>query len=322
MLIGRQGALTVVGLWLTVGAFASPAPPPGPKPPIAARHPHDIVSPQGTRNDSYYWLRDDTRSKADVLGYIKAENAYYTAMARRYDGLTEALSRELIGRLKQDDSTVPYKYKDYLYYTRFEVGKEYPVYARRPSAGGREEMIVDANQEASGKAFYAVGARAVSADQKVLAFLEDTAGRRQYALRFRDIASGRDYDERIPGLTSAVAWAGDGKTAFYVENDPVTLLSTRVKRHVLGTDPNTDPVVYEEHDKSFYLGVEKTGDDRFVEIRLDSTVADEVWAIDANDPEHARGSLLPESGTSSTMRTTSATVGSSARTGTPQTIAS
>jgi oligopeptidase B len=293
MLIGRRGALTVVGLCLTVEAFAGPAPQTGPKPPIAARHPHDVVSPQGTRDDSYYWLRDDTRSKADVLGYINAENAYYTAMARRYDGLTEALSKELIGRLKQDESTVPYKDKDYLYYTRFEVGKEHPIYARRPSAGGGEEVMVDANQEASGKAFYSVGARAVNADQKVLAFLEDTAGRRQYTLRFRDIASGRDYDERIPGLTSAVAWAGDGKTAFYVENDPVTLLSTRVKKHVLGTDPNADPVVYEEHDKSFYLGVEKTGDDRYVEIRLDSTLADEVWAIDANDPGASPRVLAP-----------------------------
>jgi oligopeptidase B len=290
---GFRTALALGGLSLTFGAFVVATPQSTPRPPTAARRPHDIVSPQGTRNDPYYWLRDDTRSKADVLGYIKAENAYYTAMASRYEGLTEGLFQELVGRLKQDDSSVPYKHKDYLYYTRFEVGKEYPIYARRAVAGGGEQVMVDANAEASGKVFYAVGARAVSPDQKVLAFLEDTAGRRQYTLRFRDIASGRDYDERIAGLTSAVAWAGDAKTAFYVENDPVTLLSTRVKKHVIGTDPRADPVVYEEHDKSFYLSVGKSGDDRYVEIVLDSTVAGEVWAIDANDPAAEPRVLAP-----------------------------
>jgi oligopeptidase B len=293
MLRGRRAALMLAGLSVTFGAFVGAAPPGDLKPPTADRRPHAVVSPQGTRNDPYYWLRDDTRSKPDVLDYIKAENTYYDAMTAHYKGLTESLSKELIGRLKQDDSSVPYKWKDDLYYTRFEAGKEYPIYARRPVAGGAEEVMIDANQEARGKGFYAVGARAVSADQKVLAFLDDTAGRRQYTLRFREIASGRDYEERIPGLTSAVAWANDGKTAFYVENDPVTLLSTRVKKHVLGTDPKSDRVIYDEHDKSFYLGVDKTGDDRYVEIQLGSTVASEVWAIDANDPAAPPRVLAP-----------------------------
>jgi oligopeptidase B len=291
MLRGRRGALALAWLSVTFAGAAGAASEGDPKPPTADRRPYDVVSPQGTRNDSYYWLRDDTRSKADVLGYVKAENAYYEAMTAHYRELTERLSKELIGRLKQDDSSVPYKWKDYVYYTRFEAGKEYPIYTRRPEAGGSEQVMIDANEEAKGKGFYAVGTRAVSADQKVLAFLEDTAGRRQYTLRFREIASGKDYDERIPGLTSAVAWANDGRTAFYVENDPVTLLSTRVKKHVLGTDPKSDPVVYEEHDKSFYLRVDKTGDDRFVEIELRSTVASEVWAVDAGDPA-ARPRLL------------------------------
>jgi protease II len=264
-----------------------------PKPPVAERRDHAVVSPQGTRNDPYDWLRDDTRSRPDVLAYLRAENAYYQAMTAPYATLAESLTKEIVGRIQQDDSTVPYKKKDYLYYLRFETGKERPIFARRPVGSGREEVMVDANVEAGDRAFYSVGARAVSSDQKVVAFLEDTAGRRQYTLRFRTIATGTDYPERIHGLSSAVAWANDGRTVFYVENDPETLLSTRVKRHVLGSDPASDRVVYEETDKTFYLTVDKTGDDRYVVIQLHSTVSDEVRAIDADHPEGEAVTLAP-----------------------------
>src|SRR5262249_35874844 len=110
-----------------------------------------------------------------------------------------------------------------------------------------------------------------------------TGGGREFPLRFRRISTGKDFDERVPGLSSSAAWANDNKTVFYVENDPVTLLSTRVKKHVLGTDPKTDPVVYEEKDASFYVRVRKSGDDRFVLINLDSTEASEWRAIDADN---------------------------------------
>ncbi|HEV8700901.1 MAG TPA: S9 family peptidase [Candidatus Polarisedimenticolia bacterium] len=257
------------------------------RPPVADRRPHAIASPNGTRDDPYYWLRDDTRSKPEVLDYLKAENAYYEAGTAPYRSLTETLSKEIIGRLKQDDSSVPYKYKDYVYYTRFETGKEYPIQARRPIDSDREQLLVDANREAGGKSFYQLGRRVVSPKQDLLAFLEDVAGRRQYTLRIREIASGQDRPERISGLGNGVAWANDNRTVFYVENDPVTLLSTRVRRHVLGSDPKDDPVVYEEADHSFYLAIDKSGDERYILIRLRSTVATETQVIDADDPGSA-----------------------------------
>jgi oligopeptidase B len=263
------------------------------QPPVAEKRPHAVVSPNGTRIDPYYWLRDDTRSNSDVLSYLKAENEYYEAMRAPFRDLSETLSREMIGRLQQDDSTVPYKRKDYLYYTRYETGKEYPIHARRPAGSDREQILVDANREAAGREFYAVGGWAVSAKQDVLAFLEDTGGRRQFTLRLRDIEAGKDYPERIPGLSHSVAWANDDKTLYYVENDPVTLLSTRVKKHVLGTDPRMDPVVYEEKDTSFYLDVRKSGDDRYVVIVLGSTVASEWHVIDAEDPAATLRTIAP-----------------------------
>jgi oligopeptidase B len=255
-----------------------------PKPPIAAKKPYDVVSPNGTRNDPYYWLRDDTRSKPDVLDYLKGENAYYAAESAAYKDLTDKLSREIIGRLKQDDSSVPAKWKDYIYYSRFEPGKEYPVQARHAVGSNKEQVLVDGNKQAEGKSFYALGRRAISMNQALVAYLEDTTGRRQYTLKVRDIASGKDRPEAIKGLSPAAVWANDNKTIFYVENDPTTLLSTRVKRHVLGTDPKADPVVYEEKDHSYYLGIGKSGDDRFVLINLHCTVADEMLFIDAAEP--------------------------------------
>jgi len=254
-----------------------------PKPPIATPKPYSVPSPFGARVDPYYWLRDDSRSKREVLDYLEAENAYYAAMSAQYKELTRSLTREMIDRVKQDDSTVPYRRKDYLYYTRYEAGREYPVHARKPVAGGAEQVLVDGNAMGEGKEFYEIGDWEVSPNQKLLAVLEDTGGRRQFVLRFRDLDTGVDLPERIPGLSRSIAWANDDKTVYYVENDPVTLLSTRVKRHVLGTDPKTDPIVYEEKDTSFYLGVGKTGDDRYVTIVLESTTAGEVRAIDASD---------------------------------------
>ena len=263
------------------------------EPPVATRKPHDVVSPHGTRNDPYYWLRDDTRSKPEVLDYLKAENAYFETMSAPFQRLAETLTRELIGRLKQDDSTVPYRDKDYLYYMRYETGSQYPIHARRPVGSDREEILVDANREAQGHEFYAALGRAVSPKQDLLAFTEDTGGRYQTTLRFREIATGRDLPERITGLRPGIVWAGDNRTVFYVENDPVTLLSARVKKHVLGTDPTTDPIVYEEKDTSFYMGVDRTGDDRFILIGLNSTVASEYRFLATDDPAGAPRVLAP-----------------------------
>ena len=262
-------------------------------PPVAAVKPHDVVSPHGTRNDPYYWLRDDSRSKPEVLDHLKAEQAYFEAMSAPYQALTETLAKEIIGRVQEDDSTVPFKDKDYLYSVRFETGKQHPIHVRKPVAGGEEQILVDANREAQGHEYYRLGRVTVSPNQDLLAFTDDTVGRRQNTLRFREVATGRDLPDRISGLSGGIVWAGDNRTVYYVENDPVTLLSTRVKKHVLGTDPKSDPVVYEEKDTAFYLGIGETGDDRYVLIHLASTEASEIRYIPSNNPEGTFRILAP-----------------------------
>jgi oligopeptidase B len=155
-------------------------------PPVAEKRPYTIESANGARVDPYYWIRDDTRSKKDVLDYLKAENAYFEDMSAPYKPLQTKLTRELIGRVKQNDDTVPYKYKDFLYSMRFVAGKEYPIYVRQPVGSSAQQLLVDANAEAKGHLYYHVGDYDVSASQSILAFTEDTGGRRQYTLRFRD----------------------------------------------------------------------------------------------------------------------------------------
>src|SRR5688572_6614006 len=156
-----------------------------PAPPLVAQKSHEVAAPHGaTRQDEYYWLRDDTRKSSEMLAYLKAENAYADAVMTPLKALEERLYGEMIGRIKQDDATVPYRYKDYWYYTRFEEGKEYPIYARRKdSLTAPEEVMLDVNALAANKNFYQVDTWVVSPDQQLLAYVQDSVGRRQHTLR-------------------------------------------------------------------------------------------------------------------------------------------
>jgi oligopeptidase B len=261
--------------------------------PIAAQNPHLVESPNGARPDPYYWLRDDARENPDVLAYLRAENAYYGAQSQAYAGLTDTLFDELVSRIQEDDSTVPSKKGNYRYYTRFAQGGEYPIFARTPVGGGKEQVLLDGNAEAQGKSYSHIAAHSVSANAQLLAYLEDDSGRLQYTLKFRDLTTGKNLADTVTGLSGGLAWANDNQSVYYVENDPVTLLSTRVKRHVLGTDASKDVVVYEEKDNSFYLGVYKSDDDRFVIIESRATETSELQVIDANASDAALQMFAP-----------------------------
>lgn len=262
-------------------------------PPVAAQKPYQVESPNGARSDPYYWLRDDTRKLPEMLAHLAAEMAYFEEQSKPYAALTDKLYDEIVGRIKKDDNSVPYKKGNFRYVTRFVTGGEYPIYARTPAKGGPEQVLIDVNVEAKGKAFMAIGKPEVSTNGQLLAYLEDDAGRNQFTLKFRDLKTGKNLPDTIKGLSRGVAWANDNKTIYYVENDPVTLLSKRVKRHVLGTDPATDAQVYEEPDNTYYLNVEKTGDDRYVVVKSSSTETGETQVLDANAASPKLVSLAP-----------------------------
>ena len=275
-------AATVLMSTPITSAFAATA-----TPPDVARKPHVVKAPHGAeRNDEYYWLRDDKRANPQMLDYLKAENAYADAVLAPLKPLQGTLYKEIVARIKQDDASVPYRERGYWYYTRFETGKDYPVHARRKgSMEAPEEVMLDVNALAEGKGYYSVGTWDVSQDNRLLAYADDAVGRRQYTIRFKDLSTGQVLPDEITGAAPDVAWADDNKTLFYIENDPETLLTVRVKKHVLGTPVAQDALVYEEHDDSFYMGLGRTRDDKYITIGLHSTVSSEERYAPAADPQ-------------------------------------
>src|SRR5215213_1863938 len=222
------------------------APTAAPTPPVAAQRPFVVKGP-ANRNDEYYWLRDDTRKSPEMLAYLNAENAYADAVLAPLKPLENRLYSEIVGRIKQDDSSVPVRERGYYYYTRFEVGGDYPVVARRKgSMKAREQVMLDEPAMAKGHGFFAVSDWDVSQDNRLLAYAEDVVGRRQYKMKVKNLATGKALADVVDNVEPNLVWADDNRTIYYVEKDPVTLLSKRVKSHVLGTSASTDRLIYEE----------------------------------------------------------------------------
>tara|TARA_R110002126_G_scaffold75469_7_gene188324 strand:+ start:2008 stop:4140 length:2133 start_codon:yes stop_codon:yes gene_type:complete len=261
--------------------------------PVAVQQPYTISSPHGDRQDPYYWLRDDSRTSPTVLDYLHRENDYFAAYASKYQPLTDKLTTEIIGRIKQDDSSVPYSKGDYSYYSRYETGKEYPVYARKSLKDGSEQVMLDVNQLAADKDYYRVANWQVSPDQNLLAYLEDDSGRRQYTLKIRDLRTGKDLPDQLTGLSGSLAWAADNQTLYVIQNDPVTLLSTTVLQHTLGNAPAQAKAVYQEPDNSFYLSLDNSRDDNYVVITSESTVSTEIRVQPSSQPQAAFKVLAP-----------------------------
>src|SRR5882672_6142307 len=263
-----------------------------PQPPIAAKKPYQVVSPNGSREDEYYWLRDDKRENPQMLDYIKQENAYADAMLAHTKALETKVYQEIIGRLQQDDSSVPYRMNGYWYFRRFETGKEYPIYSRRADTpNAPEEILLNANELAKGHDFFEIGDIAISPDSKLIAWAEDTVGRRQYVVKVMELATRKEFPVALGNVENNIVWAGDNKTFFYIEKDPKTLLGYRVRKHSLDSanrdNVTADPLVWEQTDDSFYTQLSKTKDEKYLLITTQSTVSTEVLYADANAAQPA-----------------------------------
>jgi len=273
-------ALACIGAFVVAGMAAAQT-----APPVAAKRPFMVTSPNGAREDDYYWLRDDTRKNPEMLAYLTAENAYTDSVLAPTKPLQETLYKEFVGRIKQDDSSVPYRRRGYWYYSRFTPGADYPVLARRKgSMSAPEEVLFDEPKLAEGKGYFAIGSTAISPSNQRVAYAEDTVGRRQYTLKVKDLSTGQTLSDAVANVEPGMVWADDNKTILYVEKDPVTLLSSRIKAHVLGTPASADRLVYEEKDTSFYIGIERTKSDKYICIGEESTVTNEYRCAPAADP--------------------------------------
>lgn len=238
----------------------------------------------GTRVDNYFWLRD--RESQEVLDYVEAENRYLERMLAHIKPLQNALFEEIKGRIKQDEASVPYRQGNHYYYTRYEEGQEYAIYARKNGTlDAGEELLVDANDLAAGHSFFAIRNLEPSVDGRIIAYAEDTTGRRIYTIRFKDLESGHFLDDLIPEVTGNFVWANDNRTLFYSKQDPKTLRSDRIYRHIVGTPVSEDLLVYDETDDTFHVGVGKTRSGRYIVITSTQTVSTEVRFLDAETPE-------------------------------------
>jgi oligopeptidase B len=267
------------------------------RPPVAAARPYQHHSPSGDRSDPYHWLRDDTRSRKDVLAHLQAETDYTRNMLAPTAELQTRLYGEIVGRLKQDDSSVPVLDRGHWYYVRYETGKQYPLYCRRGDKNGAmegpEQVLIDGNERARGNAYYRTGGYSVSRSGRYLAFTEDVVGRFQYRLQIRDLQSGAVLPDTAENIEAPVEWGEDDRTLYYVAKDPTTLRSNRVYRHLLGGAAGKDELVHEEKDTSYYTTIFKTKSRDHVVIYLSSTLTSELRLIDARRPDAPVRVFLP-----------------------------
>ena len=234
------------------------------------------------RIDEYYWLND--REDAEVVAYLNAENAYREQAMAPHAPLVDSLFAEMTGRLDPNESSLPVEMDGFWYQSRYEEGKEYPIHVRVPgSETGTEQMVLDINRLAEGKAYCSVASMTMTRDHRRMAYAVDFVSRRQYTLRFRELPTGEEHALEIPDTSGAFAWADDGETFFYATKDPVTLRVDSIWRQSL-TNPG-DPVrVFHEADEAFSCTVYRGKSKRFIMISTSATNSDEVWYLEAGSP--------------------------------------
>ena len=257
------------------------------KPPVAKVQPFEIVAKHGhKRIDNYFWLKN--REDSSVINYLKAENKYLDTMLAHTKPLQEKLFVELRGRIKEKDESVPYKLDDYYYYTRFEEGSEYQIFCRKKgSMDAPEEIIGDGNKLGKGHEFFNFFA-GDSPNHRIAHLVMDTIGRRFYTVKFKDMATGKMLSDKIGSTTGNVVWANDNKTVLFVRQDPNTLRAFQVYRHVLGTDPTKDQLIYEEKDATLACYTYKTRSKKYFIISSGRTDATEDKFLEA---DHGSGKI-------------------------------
>ena len=253
-------------------------------PPVAPVKPHTLEMHGDVRIDNYYWLNQ--REDQEVLDYLNAENEYYQKLTAHTKPLQEALFEEMKSRIKEDDASVPYKYNGYWYITRYEKGKDYPIYARRKETmEAPEEILFDCNVMAEGHSYFHLSGLSISEDNKWASFGVDTVSRRQYTIQVKNLESGEILPFKIENTTGGSTWAGDNKTLFYTRKDAVTLRSEKIYKHILGTDVSEDVVVYHEKDETYNVFVYKEKSKKYLVIGSGSTLTTEYRILEAKNPD-------------------------------------
>ena len=247
-----------------------------------------------TRIDNYFWMRLTDKQKTaknkdaqtqKVEAYLNSENEYFDKVTASTNNFQEELFEEMKGRIKEDDTSVPYFLNNYFYITRFEKGSQYPIYSRKKeNLEAKEEILFDVNKEAEGHEYFQLGGLNVSPNNTLVAFATDTVSRRQYTIQIKNLETGNILTDKIENTTGGSVWSNDNKTLFYTKKDPLTLRSSSIYRHILGTDASEDVVVFEEKDETYNTYVYKTKSHKFIVIGSSSTLSSEFRIISADKP--------------------------------------
>jgi oligopeptidase B len=252
-------------------------------PPVAIKKPKKLTKHNDVRIDNYYWLND--KENPEVVDYLKAENAYTKQVMQHTEAFQKDLFEEMKGRIKEDDTSVPYKLNGYWYITRFQKGQDYPIYYRKKETlDAPEEILFECNDMAKGLAYFNLGSIAISPDNKLVSYSIDTVGRRQYTIQIKNLFTGEIYSDKIINTTGSSTWANDNKTLFYSVNDEVTLRSHKIFKHKLHLG-DRDVEVYYEADETFNTFVYKSKSKKYIIIGSSSTVSSEYRIVNANTPD-------------------------------------
>jgi len=251
--------------------------------PIAPVVPKTVKAFGGVRIDNYDWLRD--REDPRVVSYLDAENAYADARLEPIRPLVNELAAELKAREAQEDSTVPTAYNGYIYERRFSQGAQYPYVVRRKDEhGAQEEIVLNVGELAAGHQQYQIGSWNVSPDNEHVAFSVDFTGAREFRIFVRTIATGETVDQGIDNASSDLLFAADSDTLFYIRNEPTTLRAYQVWRHRLGSNPNSDVLIYEESDPTFDISIALSGSRNFILLNISEERTSEFRYLRANRP--------------------------------------
>lgn len=257
-------------------------------PPVCTIQPKELIAHDDIRIDNYYWLNDYFMKGPDsenVVAYLKAENTYYDAMMEGTLSLQDNLYNEMKARIKEEDESVPVFKRGYFYYSRQVVGKDYFVYCRKKeSLEAKEEILLDVNAMAEGHSYFSAIGFSISPNNNLLAYGVDTLSRREYTIFIKNLLTGETLSDTITGTEGGPIWANDNQTIFYTSKNPETLLSEKIMRHLIGTSPAEDQLVYHEKDPSNYIGVGKTKSEKYIMVVSKATLSSEVSWLNADRP--------------------------------------
>ncbi|WP_298534022.1 S9 family peptidase [uncultured Algibacter sp.] len=254
--------------------------------PVAKKEVKELSIHNDTRIDNYYWLND--RDNTEVIDHLNAENLFTKHSLKHTETFQKDLFDEMKGRIKKDDSSVPYKLNGYWYITKYESGKDYPIYLRRKEfIDAKDEVLFDCNEMAKEYAYFNLGGISISPDNSLAAFSTDTVSRRQYTIQIKNLITGEVYSDKIVNTTGSSTWANDNKTLFYAMKDEVTLRSHKIFKHKLHTTSEADLEVYHETDETFNTFVYKTKSKKYIVIGASSTLTSEYRILNADTPDEA-----------------------------------